>query len=104
MKKIAPFFLLFMTLSCGPDDNITPVVIPETYQERVTAVLNKSPETNPLEDSSLFFRNVSYGSAERNTYNILLPEDGNPIGLAVIFTRKFIFRITLKAQNLYFVS
>ena len=85
-----------MILSCGSDDNNTPVVIPETYQERVTAVLNKSPETYPLKDLSLFFSNLSYGSAERNTYDILLPEDGNPIELAVIFTRKFIFRITLQ--------
>ena len=93
-----------MILSCGSDDNNTSVVIPENYRALVTTVLNKSPETSPLEDSSLFFSNLSYGSAERNTYDILLPEDGNPIALAVIFTRKFIFRITLKAQNLYFVS
>ena len=85
MKKIGAFFLLFMILSCGSDDNNTSVVIPKTYQERVTTVLNKSPETNPLEDSSLFFSNLSYGSAERNTYDILLPEDGNPIGVVVFF-------------------
>tara|TARA_B110000858_G_scaffold147374_1_gene167425 strand:- start:357 stop:1310 length:954 start_codon:yes stop_codon:yes gene_type:complete len=85
MKKVFPIFLLFMILSCGSDDNNTPVVIPETYQERVTAILNQSPEANPLEDSSLFFSNLSYGSAERNTYDILLPEDGNPIGVVVFF-------------------
>ena len=81
MKKIVPFFLLFMILSCGSDDND----LIETYEERATAVLNKSPETNPLEDSSLFFSNLSYGSAERNTYDIFLPKDGAPIGVVLFF-------------------
>ena len=81
MKKIAPFFLLFMILSCGSDDND----LVETYEERAITVLNKSPETNPLEDSSLFFSNLSYGSAERNTYDIFLPKDGAPIGVVLFF-------------------
>ena len=81
MKKIAPFFLLFMILSCGSDDND----LVETYEERATTVLNKSPETNPLEDSSLFFSNLSYGSAERNTYDVFLPKDGAPIGVVLFF-------------------
>ena len=45
MKKIAPFFLLFMILSCGSDDND----LVETYEERAITVLNKSPQTNPNE-------------------------------------------------------
>ena len=81
MKKIALFFLLFMILSCGSDDND----LVETYEERATTVLNKSPETNPLEDSSLFFSNLSYGSAERNTYDVFLPKDGAPIGVVLFF-------------------
>ena len=81
MKKIALFFLLFMIFSCGSDDND----LVETYEERATTVLNKSPETNPLEDSSLFFSNLSYGSAERNTYDIFLPKDGAPIGVVLFF-------------------
>ena len=81
MKKIAPFFLLFMILSCGSDEND----LVETYEERATTVLNKSPETNPLEDSSLFFSNLSYGSAERNTYDVFLPKDGAPIGVVLFF-------------------
>mgnify|MGYP006166204691 FL=1 len=81
MKKIAPFFLFFMILSCGSDDND----LVETYEERATTVLNKSPETNPLEDSSLFFSNLSYGSAERNTYDVFLPKDGAPIGVVLFF-------------------
>ena len=81
MKKVFPFFLLFMILSCGSDDND----LVETYEERATTVLNKSPETNPLEDSSLFFFNLSYGSAERNTYDIFLPKDGAPIGVVFFF-------------------
>ena len=81
MKKIALFFLLFMIFSCGSDDND----LVETYEERATTVLNKSPETNPLEDSSLFFSNLSYGSAERNTYDVFLPKDGAPIGVVLFF-------------------
>ena len=81
MKKIAPFFLLFMILSCGSDDND----LVETYEERAITVLNKSPETNPLEDSSLFFSNLSYGSAERNTYDVFLPKHGAPIGVVLFF-------------------
>ena len=81
MKKIAPFFLLFMILSCGSDDND----LVETYEERAITVLNKSPETNPLEDSSLFFSNLSYGSAERNTYDVFLPKDSAPIGVVLFF-------------------
>ena len=81
MKKIALFFLLFMIFSCASDDND----LVETYEERATTVLNKSPETNPLEDSSLFFSNLSYGSAERNTYDVFLPKDGAPIGVVLFF-------------------
>ena len=81
MKKIAPFFLLFMILSCGSDDND----LVETYEERAITVLNKSPETNPLEDSSLFFSNLSYGSAERNTYDVFLPKHSAPIGVVLFF-------------------
>ena len=81
MKKIALFFLLFMIFSCEADDND----LVETYEERATTVLNKSPETNPLEDSSLFFSNLSYGSAERNTYDVFLPKDGAPIGVVLFF-------------------
>ena len=81
MKKIAPFFLLFIILSCGSDDND----LVETYEERAITVLNKSPQTNPLEDSSLFFSNLSYGSAERNTYDIFLPKDVSPIVVVLFF-------------------
>jgi acetyl esterase/lipase len=81
MKNIAPFFLLFMILSCGSDDND----LVETYEERAITVLNKSPGTNPLEDSSLFFSNLSYGSTERNTYDVFLPKHSAPIGVVLFF-------------------
>ena len=81
MKKINLIFSLFLIFSCGSDDSDLVV----SYQERVTTILNQSPETNPLEDSSLFFSDLSYGTAERNTYDILLPKDGAPIGVVIFF-------------------
>jgi len=81
MKKITLIFSLFLIFSCGSDDSDLVV----SYQERVTTILNQSPETNPLEDSSLFFSDLSYGTAERNTYDILLPKDGAPIGVVIFF-------------------
>ena len=70
-----------MIFSCGSDDSDLVV----SYEERATTALNQSPETNPLEDSSLFFSDLSYGTAERNTYDILLPKDGASIGVVIFF-------------------
>lgn len=92
MKKINLIFSLFLIFSCGSDDSDLVV----SYQERAITALNQSPETNPLEDSSLFFSDLSYGTAERNTYDILLPKDGASIGV-VIFFHGEVFCLTIKA-------
>lgn len=79
MKKILSIFVILITLSCSSDEAT------ETFQDQVSTALGQSTEENPLEGSSLFFSDLSYGSAERNTYDIFLPKDGNSIGVVLFF-------------------
>ncbi|MDC1081287.1 hypothetical protein OAQ15_04205, partial [Flavobacteriaceae bacterium] len=41
--------------------------------------------TNPIEEFSLFFEDLSYGSEVRNKFDLFLPQDGNAKGILVFF-------------------
>lgn len=79
MKNALTLSLMFLFLSCASDDAVV------TFQDEVSSVLGQNPEESPLEGSSLFFSNLSYGSEERNIYDIFLPEDGKSLGVVLFF-------------------
>jgi len=79
MKKIVTLFLLCLFVSCSSDDPL------ETYLEKVQLVLNQDPTSNPVEEFSLFFEDISYGPEIRNKFDLFLPQDGNAKGIVVFF-------------------
>ncbi|MDG1263990.1 MAG: hypothetical protein P8N57_05290 [Flavobacteriaceae bacterium] len=79
MKKIVTLFLLCLFVSCSSDDPL------ETYLEKVQLVLNQDPTSNPVEEFSLFFEDISYGPETRNKFDLFLPQDGNAKGIVVFF-------------------
>lgn len=79
MKKSLPILLLLLTLSCSSESTTV------SYQEQATSFLNQVPASNPLGTSSLFYQDLSYGSAERNTFDLMVPQNGNAIGIVVFF-------------------
>ena len=79
MKKPPPILLLLLTLSCSSESTTV------SYQEQATYFLNQVPASNPLDTSSLFYQDLSYGSAERNTFDLMVPQNGNAIGIVVFF-------------------
>ena len=79
MKKLPLILLLFLILSCTSESTIV------SYLEKVTSFVNQAPDTNPLETSSLFYQDLSYGSAERNTFDLMVPQNGNAIGIVIFF-------------------
>ena len=79
MKKIVTLFLLCLFVSCSSDDPL------ETYLEKVQLVLNQDPTSNPVEEFSLFFEDISYGPEPRNKFDLFLPQDGNAKGIVVFF-------------------
>ena len=79
MKKIVLLFLFFLLLSCNSED------LSETYVEKVKVVLKQNSTTNPVEEFSLFFEDLSYGSQARNKFDLFLPQDGNAKGIVVFF-------------------
>jgi hypothetical protein len=79
MKKIGTLFLLCLFVSCSSDDPL------ETYLEKVQLVLNQDPTSNPVEEFSLFFEDISYGPETRNKFDLFLPQDGNAKGIVVFF-------------------
>ena len=79
MKKIVTLFLLCLFVSCSSDDPL------ETYLEKVQLVLNQDPTSNPVEEFSLFFEDISYGPEIRNKFELFLPQDGNAKGIVVFF-------------------
>ncbi len=79
MKKIVTLFLLYLFVSCSSDDPS------ETYLEKVQLVLNQDPTSNPVEEFSLFFEDISYGPETRNKFDLFLPQDENAKGIVVFF-------------------
>ena len=79
MKKFVLLFLFFILLSCNSED------LSETYVEKVKVVLKQNSTTNPIEEFSLFFEDLSYGSEVRNKFDLFLPQDGNAKGIVVFF-------------------
>lgn len=79
MKKIVTLFLLHLFVSCSSDDPS------ETYLEKVQLILNQDPTSNPVEEFSLFFEDISYGPETRNKFDLFLPQDGNAKGIVVFF-------------------
>ena len=79
MKKIVFLFLFYLILSCDSEDPS------ETYLEKAEIVLKQNSTTNPVEEFSLFFENLSYGPEVRNKFDLFLPEDGNAKGIVVFF-------------------
>ena len=79
MKKIVTLFLLHLFVSCSSDDPS------ETYLEKVQLVLNQDPTSNPVEEFSLFFEDISYGPETRNKFDLFLPQDRNAKGIVVFF-------------------
>ena len=79
MKKFVLLFLFFLILSCNSED------LTETYLEKAKVVLKQNSTTNPIEEFSLFFEDLSYGSEARNKFDLFLPQDGNARGIVVFF-------------------
>ncbi|MGB2304930.1 MAG: alpha/beta hydrolase [Flavobacteriaceae bacterium] len=79
MKKFVLLFLFFLILSCNSED------LTETYLEKAKVVLKQNSTTNPIEEFSLFFEDLSYGSQARNKFDLFLPQDGNAKGIVVFF-------------------
>ena len=79
MKKFVLLFLFFLLLSCNSED------LTETYLEKAKVVLKQNSTTNPIEEFSLFFEDLSYGSEVRNKFDLFLPQDGNAKGIVVFF-------------------
>lgn len=79
MKKFVLLFLFFLLLSCNSED------LTETYLEKAKIVLKQNSTTNPIEEFSLFFEDLSYGSEVRNKFDLFLPQDGNAKGIVVFF-------------------
>jgi len=79
MKKIVTLFSLYLFVSCSSDDPS------ETYLEKVQLVLNQDPTSNPVEEFSLFFEDISYGPETRNKFDLFLPQDENAKGIVVFF-------------------
>ncbi|MGB2341798.1 MAG: alpha/beta hydrolase [Flavobacteriaceae bacterium] len=79
MKKFVLLFLFFILLSCVSED------LTETYLEKAKIVLKQNSTTNPIEEFSLFFEDLSYGSEVRNKFDLFLPQDGNAKGIVVFF-------------------
>lgn len=79
MKKFVLLFLFFILLSCNSED------LTETYLEKAKIVLKQNSTTNPIEEFSLFFEDLSYGSEARNKFDLFLPQDGNAKGIVVFF-------------------
>jgi len=79
MKKFVLLFLFFILLSCNSED------LTETYLEKAKIVLKQNSTTNPIEEFSLFFEDLSYGSEVRNKFDLFLPQDGNAKGIVVFF-------------------
>lgn len=79
MKKFVLLFLFFILLSCKSED------LTETYLEKAKIVLKQNSTTNPIEEFSLFFEDLSYGSEVRNKFDLFLPQDGNAKGIVVFF-------------------
>jgi hypothetical protein len=79
MRNLSYVLLLFLIIGC---DSESPSV---SYEEQVSTALNQNPEVNPLESTSLFYQDLSYGSAERNTFDLMVPKDGDAIGIVVFF-------------------
>ena len=79
MKKFVLLFLFFILLSCVSED------LTETYLEKAKIVLKQNSTTNPIEEFSLFFEDLSYGSQARNKFDLFLPQDGNAKGIVVFF-------------------
>lgn len=79
MKKFVLLFLFFILLSCNSED------LTETYLEKAKIILKQNSTTNPIEEFSLFFEDLSYGSEVRNKFDLFLPQDGNAKGIVVFF-------------------
>lgn len=79
MKKFVLLFLFFILLSCNSED------LTETYLEKAKIVLKQNSTTNPIEEFSLFFEDLSYGSEVRNKFDLFLPQDGNAKGIVFFF-------------------
>lgn len=79
MRNLSYVLLLFLIIGC---DSESPSV---SYEEQVSTALNQNPEVNPLESTSLFYQDLSYGSAERNTFDLMVPKDGDAIGIVIFF-------------------
>ncbi len=88
MKKIVLLFLFFLLLSCNSED------LSETYVEKVKVVLKQNSTTNPVEEFSLFFEDLSYGSQARNKFDLFLPQDGNAKGIVVFFMEEVFYSMT----------
>lgn len=53
MKKFVLLFLFFILLSCNSED------LTETYLEKAKIILKQNSTTNPIEEFSLFFEDLS---------------------------------------------
>ncbi len=79
-------FLSILLIGCSSEPLATPTVLPEVkYEDTVTQALNRTADTNPLESDALFFKNLSYGTSQRNVYDLFLPKDGSPKGVVIFF-------------------
>tara|TARA_B100000767_G_scaffold273609_1_gene304228 strand:- start:1497 stop:2429 length:933 start_codon:yes stop_codon:yes gene_type:complete len=79
MKKIVSLFLLGFLTSCTSDDPS------QTYLEKVKLILKQDSTSNPVEEFSLFFEDLSYGPEARNKFDLFLPQNGNARGIVVFF-------------------
>ena len=79
MRNLSYVLFLFIIIGCDSES------LSVSYEEQVSTTLNKNPEVNPLESTSLFYQDLSYGSAERNTFDLMIPKDGGAIGIVIFF-------------------
>ncbi len=81
MKNIyAPLILVFFLAACS--DTIDPL---EPTIDEIPSFFGITPSTLPIDGNALFFKDISYGTQERNNLDLLIPNNGPIEGMVILF-------------------
>ena len=80
LKQFFKFIILLFVISCTPSNKLN-----EQEIDEIKMVFGVMQESSPIEGDHIFFKNISYGSRERNRLDVLLPNVDQLNGAVLFF-------------------